>query len=275
MTRTTPTDSETRFAFGANWARFLQGLTPSRIEEAQQSLRDMLGVESLSGRRFLDIGSGSGLFSLAARRLGAEVVSFDFDQDSVACAEELKRRFFPADPCWTIAQGSVLDGDFMNRLGLFDVVYSWGVLHHTGDMWRAIDQAAARVRPGGQMFIAIYNDQGVQSVWWTRVKRTYNVLPTPIRQLYLLGFAAALEVAAAAAAFGRLEPARFVRRWTQYHTLRGMSRWHDTVDWVGGYPFEVARPEEVFEFCRERGFRLRKLKTCGGRMGCNEFIFDR
>ena len=58
-------------------------------------------------------------------------------------------------------------------------------------------------------------------------------------------------------------------------SVRGMSRWHDVVDWIGGYPFEVASPEAVVDFCRARGFSLLRLKTCGRKMGCNEFVFER
>ena len=159
--------------------------------------------------------------------------------------------------------------------GTFDIVYSWGVLHHTGQMWPAIDHAAAAVATQGRLFIAIYNDQGPWSVFWTRVKRTYNRLPSALRAPYLLGFAAALETGALGTALLRLDPRRFVDRWTRYQSVRGMSRWHDIVDWVGGYPFEVAKPEEVLDFCRARGFELARLRTCGGRMGCNEFVFHR
>src|SRR3954453_10925637 len=137
-----------RFEFGENWARFLAVVDESRIVEAERSLREMLGVERLDGRSFLDIGSGSGLFSLAAVRLGAERVhSFDFDPSSVGCTLELRRRY-GADADWAVEQGSALDTAYLARLGTFDVVYSWGVLHHTGDMWRALGNVARLVAPG-------------------------------------------------------------------------------------------------------------------------------
>jgi SAM-dependent methyltransferase len=264
-----------RFEFGANWQQFLSVLTDDRILTAEASIKEMLGVASLDGRRFLDIGCGSGLFSLAARRLGADVYSFDFDRDSVACADELKRRYFPGDSAWQVSTGSVLDDDYMRRLGTFDVVYSWGVLHHTGAMWHAIENACAAVAPGGRLFIAIYNDQGPKSVWWRRVKRVYNALPMPMRQLYLFVFAGFLELGAVGVALVRLQPSRIVSRWRRYENVRGMSRWHDVVDWIGGYPFEVATPDAIFNFCRAKGFALSRLKTCYGRMGCNEFVFVR
>jgi 2-polyprenyl-6-hydroxyphenyl methylase/3-demethylubiquinone-9 3-methyltransferase len=267
--------AEERFEFGANWQRFLDVLSEERIRTAEQSLSAMLGVERLDGRRFLDIGCGSGLFSLAARRLGAQVHSFDFDPLSVRCAEQLKRHFFADDPAWTIGRGSVLDTAYLETLGAFDVVYSWGVLHHTGAMWSAVDNAARRVAPGGRLFIAIYNDQGTASVWWTRVKRTYNRLPGSLKKPYLLAFGAALEAGAVGAALVRMQPQRLIDRWTRYENVRGMSRWHDIVDWVGGFPFEVATPDAIVEFCLARGFSVRRLKTCGGKMGCNEFVFAR
>ena len=171
-------DTSSRFEFGANWAQFLALLNDERIDAAVDSLKEFLGVDSLQGKRFLDIGSGSGLFSLAARRLGAVVTSFDFDPQSVACTRELKRRYFPDDDQWRIEQGSALDKDYLDGLGKFDVVYSWGVLHHTGAMWLGIENAIGRVKEeGGKLFIAIYNDQGWKSHLWWFIKSFYNRLP--------------------------------------------------------------------------------------------------
>jgi 2-polyprenyl-6-hydroxyphenyl methylase/3-demethylubiquinone-9 3-methyltransferase len=135
-----------RFQFGKNWSAFLSHLDDERIARAEESLKVMLDRDDLQGQRFLDIGSGSGLFSLAARRLGASVLSFDYDPRSVACAAELKRRYFPDDDEWQVREGSVLDLGFVESLGVFDIVYSWGVLHHTGHMSQALENAAAAVR---------------------------------------------------------------------------------------------------------------------------------
>lgn len=268
-------EHDLRFKFGANWREFIGVLTPQRIARAEASLAEMLDTTSLAGRRFLDIGCGSGLFSLAARRMGAEVVSFDFDPLSVACAEELKRRHRPGDRGWQIDRGSVLDPEFMRGLGTFDIVYSWGVLHHTGAMWPAVAAAASAVVEGGRLFIALYNDQGWKSVWWTRIKRTYNSLPRWLQPAYLVLFGSLLEVGAFGVSLARLRPTQFIDRWRHYDNVRGMSRWHDVVDWIGGYPFEVATPDAVLQFGRAQGFLLSRLKTCGGKMGCNEFIFER
>ena len=150
-----------RFQFGKNWKRFVPLLTEERIRKAELSLKDTLSCDDLKGKSFLDIGSGSGLFSLAARHLGARVHSFDYDPESVACTTELKAKFYPDDPQWTIEKGDILVREYVSALGSFDIVYSWGVLHHTGDMWRALDYAAVPVEEGGKPLVAADLRQGL------------------------------------------------------------------------------------------------------------------
>ena len=265
-----------RFTFGDNWSRFLSVLDERRIDEAVVSLKEKLEVDTLQRKTFLDIGSGSGLFSLAARKLGARVHSFDFDPQSVACTTELRRRYFPEDDGWRIEEASALDAEYVKSLGLFDVVYSWGVLHHTGQMWKGLENAALPVAPGGKLFVAIYNDTGTQSGRWKWIKQTYNRLPGVLKPGFALLAIAPEELKSALRSLVRLRPADYVRTWTQYaQNNRGMSRWHDVVDWVGGYPYEVATPEEIFDFYRSRGFMLTKLKCGKVGLGCNEFVFEK
>ena len=264
-----------RFEFGKNWAAFLDVLDDERIAKAEESLKTMLEVDSLEGKTFLDIGSGSGLFSLAARRLGAKVHSFDFDSSSFACTQELRNRYFANDPNWRVEQGSALDADYVTSLGKFDVVYSWGVLHHTGDMWRALENAVIPTKPGGKLFIAIYNDTGSQARRWHWIKKTYCRLPRIFKRPFALAVSLPDELKRAASALIRLKPAEYVHSWTRYKNGRGMNRWHDIIDWVGGYPYEVATAEQIFDFYKERGFLLTKLTTGGVGLGCNEFVFSK
>jgi 2-polyprenyl-6-hydroxyphenyl methylase/3-demethylubiquinone-9 3-methyltransferase len=261
-----------RFAFGENWRRFLSIIDESRIVSAEDSLRRMLEASDLGGKIFLDIGCGSGLFSLAARRLGARVHSFDYDPQSAACAQELRRRYFPGDQDWRIEEGSVLDAGYLAGLGYFDVVYSWGVLHHTGAMWQALDNAAGRVAPDGKLCIAIYNDQGAISNRWRTIKRAYNWLPAGLRFLITIPVLAHLNWRSMVKDLLRGRP---FATWRGAGQDRGMSAWRDLIDWVGGYPFEVAKPEAILDFYLRRGFRLARLTTCGGSLGCNEYVFVR
>ena len=270
------TKDQTRFSFGANWQSFIKkALTPERIHEAVDSLRTFFGVNDFEGQTFLDIGCGSGLFSLAARKLGAEVHSFDFDSLSVACTMELKRRYFPEDEKWTIEQGDVLDVSYLNSLGHFDLVYSWGVLHHTGAMWKALENVVPLVAEGGKLFISIYNNQGFASLFWTALKKFYNRSSKPLKWLIVLGVGGYFEFRWIIARLIRYRNPLSLTYLPEKKKNRGMSVWHDLVDWVGGYPFEVAKPEEIFEFYRKRGFELVKLKTCAGGIGCNEYVFVR
>jgi len=265
---------DARFGFGENWRNFLEDVTDDRIREAESSLREMLGLDNLAGADFLDIGCGSGLFSLAALRLGADRVhSMDYDPDSVAASSLLREREAPYSN-WTIERGDVLDADYMSSLGDHDVVYAWGVLHHTGAMWDALGQTCDRVTPGGRLFIAIYNDQGRASRRWLRRKRLYNRLPAVLRRPYVVCVMFPSELRILAASTLRGSPRDYVRRWKKPRG-RGMSYWHDLVDWVGGYPFEVAKPEDIFRFCRDRSFQLVELRTVNGGHGCNEFVFRR
>ncbi len=266
-------DQGKRFGFGANWARFLKNLSEAQIESAIEGLVACVGARDLSGKTFLDVGSGSGIHSLAAHRLGATVHSFDFDKDSVQCTKTLRERY--GDETWTIEEGSVLDSDFMEGLGLFDIVYSWGVLHHTGDMWTAIAKTADRTKPGGLLTLALYNDQGGTSRRWKMIKKGYVSGSEITKAALVTGTGIYFEgKRAISRALRGKNPLPF-EDWRKKRDDRGMQPWTDLIDWVGGYPFEVAKPEEVFEFMKGRGFALEHMSTCGGGHGCNEFTFQR
>ncbi len=270
-----------KFAFGRNWSKYVETVDERAISAAEASLRSLLGLESLASRRFLDAGSGSGLFSLAAYRMGAEVISFDADADSVACTNHLRSRL--GDPQkWFVRKGSLLDESFLATLQPADVVYCWGVAHHTGDMWRAIENLTFLVAPGGLIALALYNDEQYISRAWKGIKRIYQRLPGIVRVVYVLVIWSVLFlrrlVLTVAASLLRLlmikNPITPFANWIHESRSRGMHSWYDLVDWIGGWPFEVARPEEVFRFMRDRDFTMTEMTTSGGH-GCNEFVFQR
>jgi 2-polyprenyl-6-hydroxyphenyl methylase/3-demethylubiquinone-9 3-methyltransferase len=265
------------FSFGRNWNDFLeQGLDAEGIEAAKSRTAEFLGLQSLAGLSFLDIGCGSGLFSYVAHALGAgRVVSFDVDPLSVACCRRLRERAGNPDS-WEVFEGSILDPRLAGRIAPADVVYSWGVLHHTGDMWSAVRAAAGLVKPGGLFFIAIYNKVEYDTLnhlrgshGWLRVKRAYNRSGTLGRRL-MEATSAAKDVAS-----WLLTLRNPVREISRYKQKRGMSWWHDIVDWLGGYPYEFATAAEIFNFCHgELGLQLERMKTVTS-IGCNEFLFLR
>jgi len=273
VTAIEPQRDDHRFQFGKNWSAFLDRLDDARIAEAQQSLQTLLGRERLDGLSFLDIGSGSGLFSLVARRLGARVHSFDFDADSVACTAKLREQQFPNDEHWVVEQGSILNSTYVDALDKFDIVYSWGVLHHTGAMYDALERAASRVARGGIFAFALYRNTAL--CWaWTREKRWY-VKASPRSQAFARWIYVQLMRVALL-----LQGRNFKSYVTTRRGPRGMDFWIDLHDWMGGYPYESIRPTEVAALMARLGFehvhsvtRRRPIGLFGS--GCDEYVYRR
>jgi len=257
------------FSFGRNWDRFVRELySNERVEISRRHLLDFLGVQDLTGKSFLDIGCGSGIHSLAAFRSGASrVVSIDVDPFSVRATKWVRER--AGSPlAWEVHEGSILDQEFVSRLEPADIVYSWGVLHHTGNLWDAVRNAAGRTLPTGIFYIALY-EKTPESAYWTDVKRRYNDASALRRRLMEMGYVYRTFFRTKSPAY-LLHNIRHIRG---YRALRGMAFWTDVRDWLGGWPYEPATPAEVTAFC-EKTIGLRTVKVKGGEANV-EYLFAR
>ncbi len=265
-------DKKSVFAFGKNWQNFLKNFNEERLNIAQSSITEFLDAESIKDRTFLDIGCGSGLFSYAAYKLGAkQIASFDVDPFSVACCKYLQKKANKPKN-WQSFQGSVLDKEFLSKLGQFDIVFSWGVLHHTGNMWEAIKNAAELVNSKGFFFIALYNKIGgiLGSKFWWIVKKLYNRSPVVgkyyIEFVYMVYYIAMLIK-------GKQNPLKYIKT---YKTKRGMSWRTDVRDWVGGFPYEFATVDEIIRFMLKifPNFHVEKTRPVNN-LANNWFLFQR
>jgi 2-polyprenyl-6-hydroxyphenyl methylase/3-demethylubiquinone-9 3-methyltransferase len=263
---------ESHFSFGENWAQYAEKIDERRIEEAQKSLIRLVGLESIAGRTFLDIGCGSGLFSLAAVRLGCQrLLAVDLDPNSVQTTRKTLERYAPAGSNWDCQRLSVFDLD-PREVGTFDIVYSWGVLHHTGAMYKAIGKASTVVKPQGILALALYGKTPFCGLWRIE-KRIYSRSPKwvqkAIEQVYYVAVGARLA----------LKGESLKKRRETYFQQRGMDMYHDTRDWLGGYPYESISPQEAMTFMRKLGFEpIRSFVTpCIGLLGagCDEYSFTK
>lgn len=256
------------FKFGENWLNFSKKfLSKEKIIEAKKSLIDIFGSNNIKGKSFIDVGCGSGLFSLAAYNLKAsKIVSFDIDPQSVNCCKSMFiKEKKPSN--WKIKEGSILAKKFIRSLGKFDIVYSYGVLHHTGRMKEAIKNTAKLVAPGGLLYLAIYNkkenftifpiESFGTSKFWEYEKRIYNKIPS-FGQKFAKNLIKLLFT---------------IARKTNKKE-RGMSLETDITDWLGGYPYEYASAEEIINFVKKLGFSLEKLKNNTG-LRNNEYLFKK
>ncbi len=261
-----------RYGFGRNWAEFIeQHFTEERIDVAQRHLLNFLKREDLEELTFLDIGCGSGLHSLGAYRAGAaRITGFDYDPDSVETSKKLRE--WAGEPAnWTVCQGSVLDRAFVESLEKADVVYSWGVLHHTGDMWNAIENAASRMKDDAVFYIALYTADVYTDPtpeYWLDVKRRYNRAGALRRKL--MEWAYAWKFTIVPELRSRRNP---LKRILRHQATRGMSYWTDVRDWLGGYPMEFAGIAETKTFCGDR-LGLELLNINAGEAN-TEYLFRR
>jgi len=264
-------DLSGHFRFGENWESFIGLVDEGKIAEASRGLQKLIPDSDLRGKRLIDIGCGSGLSILAALRLGAaDIVGIDIDPNSVNAAQSLLSQFAPG-LSWDVRVCSVFEIN-PEALGEFDVVYSWGVLHHTGDLWRAFAKAASFVRPGGLFVVALYHRSPFCGFWRIE-KRFYANAPEWQRRIVRGAYKTAYLLRVAATGHN---PRHFIAEYAKRR--RGMDWGHDVHDWLGGYPYESALPHEVVMHMEECGLCPEQvLENCAGingffGTGCDEYV---
>ena len=254
-----------KFSFGKNWKRYIKSIDKVTVEQAKQSLTSLFNQDNglIEGKTFLDIGCGSGLFCLAANLLGAkQVIGIDIDIHSIEASQTLANRFNVNG--MQFLQGSVLNTEFIKKLNPADIVYAWGSLHHTGNMWVAIENASSLVKHGGLFIIAIYNKHKT-SPFWKNVKRIYNDVPS-----FLKGFLIIIYILV-----NLPYKLLVLRTGLGDEGNRGMKFYTDAIDWLGGWPYEYASIEELNTFVAKKGFKLSKIIPCHGMTGCNQIVYQR
>lgn len=248
---------DTKFSFGRNWKEFIEvNFSEERVNVSKKHILSFLKLNDLKGKYVLDIGCGSGLSSLAMFRSGVEkLVSFDLDPEAVETTFKLKE--LSGNPSnWEVFQGSILDDQLIKKIVPADIVYSWGVLHHTGKMWEAVENASKLIKSGGCFYLALYTTT-TDSDYWLKVKKIYNSISEEekvwMQHWYIVNYTMLPTRLAGG------DPASIIE---QYKKNRGMDFFTDIKDWLGGYPFEHASIEEVKSFVKNKlKLELINIKT--------------
>jgi SAM-dependent methyltransferase len=253
------------FSFGKNWMDYNKQVTPLEIENAKEDLEKWVGKDNVTGKRILDLGCGSGIHSLCLYDLKPkELVSFDYDPHSVTATRQYwEKKGKPAD--WKLLEGSVLDRTFIDQLGKFDLVYSWGVLHHTGDMWQAINNALTLVADNALFYITLYKDDNyAHSI---KVKEAYNA-SSPSGKRWMTYKEIMKIMARRALTF------RNPFSWNK-SMGRGMNVYHDLIDWLGGLPYEAVSEDEMLQWGLKNGLQLKRIFCSNGKGSCNYYLFQK
>lgn len=252
------------FSFGQNWQDYLKTISTHEMDSARKNIEEWLDTSSVSGKTVIDVGCGSGIHSLAFYLLGAEkLYSFDYDQFSVDATKALWEREGKPER-WTVSQGSILDKEFIENMDKFDIVYSWGVLHHTGAMWDALEKCFMLVKPGGIFWISLYAI-GPRYPQDLALKKKYNSSSSWGKRWMIYKRITVLMLS-------RLKHGNNPFTWNEKRE-RGMNVYHDIVDWLGGLPYEVAGEDEVLKFGRQHGLILERIKV-KGEGACNIYVFS-
>lgn len=261
---------EEHFQFGKNWNNFSNSISKNNINNSLKSIQNLISKKDIENKSILDIGCGSGLSLLSFLKLGAKsVCGVDIDPMSVKTAKSVIEKYYN-NKNWSVEEKSIFDIN-LKTYPKFDLVYSWGVLHHTGDMWRSIDIASSLLKKNGVIFLALYQKTKLCK-FWELEKRFYvnspKIIQKIIRTLFKTLYISGLIVS-------KKNPKVFFQN---YKEKRGMEWHYDIHDWLGGYPYESIKRRDLEIFLNKKGFVIEnyfyKKNKLFGLLGshCDEFI---
>lgn len=256
------------FSFGQNWLEYNQNwLTEEKLNQAKEHFDKLCGGIDFTNKKFLDVGFGQGLTLFLASQKQAQCQGIDIDPKNITAFEVAKKKLGSVEKNLAPIQvqvASILDAQFVTQNHeAFDIVYAWGSLHHTGQMYPALKNCLSLLKPGGYFVCAIYNRHWSSGTWhW--IKKNYNRSPHWLKKL----------------AIGLLIPPIFLAKWlvtfkNPLKMKRGMSFYYDVIDWVGGYPYEYASAEEMFAFFKKNSLKKIRWQKANVPTGCHEYVFQK
>jgi 2-polyprenyl-6-hydroxyphenyl methylase/3-demethylubiquinone-9 3-methyltransferase len=259
------------FEFGENWVDYSNLIGTKELIASMEKLDNLIGIENIEGKTVLDIGSGSGIHSLSFLKLGAQnVEAFDYDLNSVRTTSEVILKHW-SNMNWSSSFGDILSYDL--NLKRYDLVYSWGVLHHTGDLDLALKNASKLVSENGLFVVALYKKTPMCGIWKIE-KYLYTHSGQKIREVFLQIYKTFFKLGLA------IRGKSYQEHSESYSSKRGMTLENDMIDWLGGYPYESISEKEVIRLLKIQGFDLIDSKPSTARTGilgsgCSEFVFRR
>jgi 2-polyprenyl-6-hydroxyphenyl methylase/3-demethylubiquinone-9 3-methyltransferase len=265
--------SSRHYSFGKNWLEYSQSINSIHVDHVTSDLSRLLNLKDLTQKSVLDIGCGSGVHDVGFYQLGCRnLTAIDYDQDCITATNQTLEKFCPGSG-YKILQGDILSSKTQS-LGKFDIVYSWGVLHHTGNLLEAICKASTLVAREGHLAIALYR-KTLMCGFWKAEKRLYSRLPRIFQRflelIYISFFSIALLFTQKTSITNYIE---------SYSSKRGMNFFADVKDWLGGYPYESISPHELRKLMSSLGFRQVYSLEGNSRIGifgsgCDEFLFQK
>ena len=221
---------------------------PLELQGVIQHLTELF-PEGVKGKKVLDAGSGSGMVSIAFAVMGASVTGVDITSK---CIENGRKRAKAFGVECRFVQSDLTMLDLHED---FDIIYSWGVLHHTADAKASFFRLVEHLRPGGEIIIAVYLRTAFSSFWnFSRV--FYQSSP---------GFAKTAFRRSASVLLNGYDAVRKALMKKERYMLRGTSNEELVNDWFGVPHRTFHTYTEVYEWFREKGLDYRLVNPATGR----------